>query len=114
MSRAALALGLASVFGSEITLDALDDRVGVADPSGDHLVVLARSPEGYASLSRMLALALLERGEKGAPRLSLDEVASAAREWSACDRNLARRLCSRRWATSALTTSCQACSTVLR
>ena len=80
-SEAARALGLASVFGSEITLDALDDRVGVPDPSGDHLVVLARSPEGYASLSRMLALALLERGEKGAPRLNLDEVASAAREW---------------------------------
>ncbi len=80
-SEAARALGLASVFGSEITLDAHDDRVGVPDPSGDHLVVLARSPEGYASLSRMLALALLERGEKGAPRLGLETVASTAHEW---------------------------------
>ena len=69
-AEAARALGLASVFGSEITLDAHDDRVGVSDPSGDHLVVLARSPEGYAELSRMLALALLERGEKGAPRFT--------------------------------------------
>src|SRR3984957_12368925 len=80
-SEAARALGLASVFGSEITLDAHDDRVGVSDPSGDHLVVLARSPEGYAQLSRMLALALLERGEKGAPRFDLDTVTSAAHEW---------------------------------
>jgi error-prone DNA polymerase len=80
-AEAARALGLASVFGSEITLDANDDRVGVSDPSGEHLVVLARSPEGYAQLSRMLALAHLERGEKGAPRFSLDAVASAAHEW---------------------------------
>ena len=80
-SEAARALGLASVFGSELTLDAQDDRVGVSDPSGDHLVVLARSPEGYAQLSRMLALALLERGEKGAPRFDLDTVTSAAHEW---------------------------------
>src|SRR5665213_2169513 len=80
-SEAARALGLASVFGSEITLDGDDDRVGVSDPSGDHLVLLARSPAGYARLSRMLALAHLERGEKGAPRFTLDDVASCAHEW---------------------------------
>jgi error-prone DNA polymerase len=80
-SEAARALGLATVFGSEVTLGASDDRVGVADPSGEHLVVLARSPAGYARLSRMLALAHLERGEKGAPRFTLDEVANSAQEW---------------------------------
>ncbi len=80
-AEAARALGLASVFGAELTLDAVDDRVGVADPSGEHLVVLARTPAGYARLSRTLALAHLERGEKGAPRFSLDAVAGAAHEW---------------------------------
>ncbi|HEY5104594.1 MAG TPA: PHP domain-containing protein, partial [Acidimicrobiales bacterium] len=80
-SEAARALGLKTVFGSEITIGASDDRVGVRDPSGEHLVVLARSPEGYARLSRTLALAHLERGEKGAPRFTLDEVASSAHEW---------------------------------
>jgi len=80
-SEAARALGLASVFGSEITLDGNDDRVGVPGPSGEHLVLLARSPAGYARLSRMLALAHLERGEKGAPRFTLDDVADAAHEW---------------------------------
>ena len=80
-AEAARALGLRSVFGSEVTLDALDDRVGVSDPSGEHLVLLTRSPTGYANLSRMLALAHLERGEKGAPRFTLDQVAGAAREW---------------------------------
>jgi len=80
-SEAARALGLASVFGSEVTLEASDDRVGVSDPSGEHLVLLVRSPAGYAALSRMLALAHLERGEKGAPRFTLGQVAEAASEW---------------------------------
>ena len=80
-AEAARALGLASIFGSEVTLEASDDRVGVSDPSGEHLVVLVRSPAGYAALSRMLALAHLERGEKGAPRFTLDQVTAASSEW---------------------------------
>ena len=80
-AEAARAVGLASVFGTEVTLNAVDDRVGVSDPSGEHLVLLARSPAGYAELSRMLALAHLERGEKGSPRFTLDQVAGAAKEW---------------------------------
>src|SRR5580658_2770974 len=80
-SEAARALGLRTVFGAEVALGASDDRVGVSDPSGEHLVLLARSPSGYAALSRMLSLAHLERGEKGSPRFSLEQVSSAAREW---------------------------------
>jgi len=80
-SEAARALGLATVFGAEITLDARDDRVGVSDPSGTHLVVLARSATGYRELSRTLALAHLARGEKGVPRLSLEQVGEHARDW---------------------------------
>ena len=80
-AEAARAFGLPTVFGTEISIDANDDRVGVHDPSGAHLVVLARSPEGYRALSTMLGEAHLRRGEKGAPRFSLEEVAKAAREW---------------------------------
>jgi error-prone DNA polymerase len=80
-AEAARAFGLPTVFGTEISIDADDDRVGVHDPSGAHLVVLARSPEGYRALSTMLGEAHLRRGEKGAPRFSLDEVAGCAREW---------------------------------
>ena len=80
-AEAARALGVATVFGAELTLDATDDRVGVPDPTGDHLVVLARSPEGYRALSSLLAEAHLRRGDKGAPRLTLDEVARSAHEW---------------------------------
>ena len=80
-AEAARAFGLPTVFGTEISIDADDDRVGVHDPSGAHLVVLARSPEGYRALSTMLGEAHLRRGEKGAPRFSLEEVAGCAREW---------------------------------
>jgi error-prone DNA polymerase len=80
-AEAARAFGLPTVFGTEISIDADDDRVGVHDPSGAHLVVLARSPEGYRALSTMLGEAHLRRGEKGAPRFSLEEVATRAREW---------------------------------
>ncbi|MBW4079409.1 MAG: PHP domain-containing protein [Acidobacteria bacterium] len=80
-AEAARALGVATVFGAELTLDGHDDRVGVPDPSGDHLVVLARSPEGYRRLATMLGEAHLARGEKGAPRFTLEEVARSAGEW---------------------------------
>jgi error-prone DNA polymerase len=80
-AEAARAFGLPTVFGTEIAIDANDDRVGVHDPSGEHLVLLARSPEGYRHLSTMLGEAHLRRGEKGAPRFTLDEVSTCAHEW---------------------------------
>jgi error-prone DNA polymerase len=80
-AEAARAFGLPTVFGTEIAIDANDDRVGVHDPSGEHLVLLARSPEGYRHLSTMLGEAHLRRGEKGAPRFTLEEVANCAHEW---------------------------------
>jgi len=80
-AEAARAFALPAIFGTEITLDAADDRVGMPDPVGDHLVVLARSPEGYRRLSSMLGEAHLARGEKGTPRFNLHDVAGSAREW---------------------------------
>jgi error-prone DNA polymerase len=80
-AEAARSVGLPTVFGSEITLDGKDDRVGVRDPSGDHLVVLARSPEGYRHLATMLGEAHLARGDKGAPHFTLGDVAGHAKDW---------------------------------
>jgi error-prone DNA polymerase len=80
-AEAARAFGLGTIFGSELTLDGGDDRVGIHDPSGEHLVVLSRSPDGYRALATMLGEAHLARGEKGAPRFTLDEVAHCANEW---------------------------------
>ncbi|HEY3845124.1 MAG TPA: error-prone DNA polymerase [Acidimicrobiales bacterium] len=79
-AEAARACGLPTVFGTEVTLAPAGPRTGEPDPSGAHLVVLARDPEGYARLSSVLAEAHLEGGEKGRPSFTLDALAAAAGE----------------------------------
>ena len=79
-AEAARALGLPTVFGAELTLTSAGTpappRTGVPDPGGTHLVVLARSPGGYARLSRGIAEAHLAGGEKGKPIITLDDLAN--------------------------------------
>src|SRR5690606_1662229 len=65
-AEAARAVGLPTVFGAEITLS--------APIAGEHLVVLARGPQGYARLARALSTAQLAGG-KGAPRMDLATLA---------------------------------------
>jgi error-prone DNA polymerase len=76
---AARATGLPTVFGAELTLDApRTPPNGYADPPGEHLLVLAQGPVGYARLARAVSAAQLA-GEKGASRLDLGALAGAAR-----------------------------------
>ncbi len=42
-------------------------RAGVPDPAGRHLLILARDPEGYRRLCRVISTAQLAGGEKGLP-----------------------------------------------
>jgi error-prone DNA polymerase len=77
-AEAARAFGLPTVFGAELTITGAGvshARTGMPDPDGTHLVVLARDPEGYARLSRTIAEAHLEGGEKGRPIITLDHLA---------------------------------------
>ncbi|MDQ3943630.1 MAG: error-prone DNA polymerase [Actinomycetota bacterium] len=78
MAEVARALGLPIVFGAEVTLDARRPSSGLPDPEGEHLIILAEGPIGYARLAKALSGAQME-GRKGAPRLSLDVLAGAAR-----------------------------------
>ncbi len=74
-AEAARAFGLPTVFGAELTITGAGVshvRTGVPDPDGSHLVILARDPEGYARLSRVIAEAHLAGGEKGKPIITLD------------------------------------------
>ena len=48
-------------------------RQGPADPPGQHLLVLARDPQGYASLARAISEGQLA-GEKGAPRIAYERL----------------------------------------
>ncbi len=73
-AEAARAQGLPTVFGAEITLGITGHyEPGQADPYGQHAVVLARDPVGYARLARALSEAQLA-GEKGAPQATLDQL----------------------------------------
>ncbi len=77
-AEAARALGLPTVFGSELTLGAKQLPNGIPDPAGEHLIVLAQGPVGYARLAKAMSEAQLA-GQKGAPRTSLAQLADAAR-----------------------------------
>ena len=74
-AEAARTFGLPTIFGAELTITGAGVspvRTGVPDPDGTHLIVLARDPEGYARLSRVIAEAHLAGGEKGKPIITLD------------------------------------------
>ncbi|HKQ00875.1 MAG TPA: PHP domain-containing protein, partial [Actinomycetes bacterium] len=96
-AEAARALGLPTIFGAELTLvpGGLQaprprrpggpgtgpggqhrgaQRTGTPDPGGEHLVVLARGPEGYARLCRAISEAQMA-GAKGAPQGELGRLA---------------------------------------
>ena len=77
-AEAARPLGLATVFGAELTLGAKHPPNGMADPAGEHLIVLAQGTVGYARLAKAISEAQLA-GEKGAPRTMLAQLADAAR-----------------------------------
>ncbi|HYN31179.1 MAG TPA: PHP domain-containing protein, partial [Ilumatobacteraceae bacterium] len=92
-AEAAKAVGLPTVFGTEIGLSGhrgsvvrserdTDRQIDTGmvpdshapDPSGTHLLVLADGPTGYARLSRTLSAGHLA-GEKGAPQFAFADVA---------------------------------------
>jgi error-prone DNA polymerase len=77
-AEAARAHGLGTVFGAELTLGRTTRVVSAPDPGAgtdeQHLLVLARDPDGYAQLARAISQAQMA-GEKGAPRTSLAELA---------------------------------------
>ena len=75
-AEAAKAFGMRTVFGAELTLGLASARPTLPDPDppGEHLLVLARDPEGYARLCRAISTAQLA-GSKGAPRAGLELLA---------------------------------------
>ncbi|HTZ43041.1 MAG TPA: error-prone DNA polymerase [Jatrophihabitans sp.] len=89
-AEAAEAHGLPTVFGAELNLGiplpetqterSIAARVGVPDPPGSHLLVLARNPAGYASLCRAISQAQLRGGAKGRPVYELDELAELSND----------------------------------
>jgi error-prone DNA polymerase len=75
-SQAAGALGLPTVFGAELSLGLDRPQNGVADPTGTHVLVLARDPVGYTRLCRALSVAHLNGGQKGRPVIDVATLAA--------------------------------------
>jgi len=73
-AEAAAELGVATVFGTELSLGLSAPQNGVADPEGAHLLLLARDPAGYRALCRVVSAAQLRGQEKGRPVYDLDEI----------------------------------------
>jgi error-prone DNA polymerase len=76
-AEAAGELGIRTVFGAELSLGLRTPQNGIADPEGDHLLVLARDPEGYRRLSMAISTGQLAGKEKGRPIYDLDELADS-------------------------------------
>ena len=74
-AEAARAAGLRTVFGAELTLAGSTNpsRTGAADPKGNHLLVLARDPRGYALLARAISEGQLA-GSKNAPQINYERL----------------------------------------
>ncbi|WP_033825684.1 error-prone DNA polymerase [Kitasatospora sp. MBT63] len=66
LAAAAKGTGLATVFGAELSLG-----------PDEHLLVLARDPEGYRRLSAVISAAQLRGGAKNRPAYRADELAEA-------------------------------------
>ena len=74
---------LATVYGSELSLGLHAPQLGVADPAGTHLLLLAHGVQGYHRLSAAITEAQLAGGQKGRPLYEIEALAEAANgEWA--------------------------------
>ncbi|MBK0865873.1 error-prone DNA polymerase [Saccharopolyspora sp. HNM0986] len=78
--------GVRTIFGAELSLPPpggrATERTGVPDPPDQHLLVLARDPDGYGRLCRAISTGQLRGEEKGRPQHVLEELAAeAAGHW---------------------------------
>ncbi|SDY67599.1 error-prone DNA polymerase [Amycolatopsis xylanica] len=88
-AEAARELGVRTVYGTELSFGLSQPQNGIADPEGEHLLLLARQTDGYASLCRAITAGQLrghdvelpkaQRAEKGRPVYRLEEVAEEVR-----------------------------------
>jgi error-prone DNA polymerase len=79
-AEAARELGVRTVFGAELSLGLSQPQNGIADPEGEHLLLLAKGADGYRKLCRAITTGqLAATSEKGRPVYDLAEVAEETR-----------------------------------
>ncbi|MGI8457439.1 MAG: error-prone DNA polymerase [Propionibacteriaceae bacterium] len=69
---------LQTIYGAELSLGLTVPQNGVADPEGQHLLVLAVGVAGYHRLAAAITEAQLRGDEKGRPLYDLDQLAGQA------------------------------------
>ncbi|WP_328698738.1 error-prone DNA polymerase [Brevibacterium rongguiense] len=79
-AQRAAARGLPTVYGAELSLGLAERIPGQVDPAAEHLLVLARSVEGYRALSAAIT-AGNQRGEKNRPVFDLESLAAQRADW---------------------------------
>src|SRR5699024_10487481 len=80
-------VGMRTVFGTELSLGLDAPQNGVADPAGEHLLLLAKDVDGYANLCAATTDGLLagddtdptRQAEKGKPLYDMETVAARVR-----------------------------------
>ncbi len=98
-AKAARKHEISTIFGAELTLPVTKVHRGplstAPDPEGNHLVVLARDPQGYRNLSAAIATANLRTDGQGSPAYDLEELAAKAQgHWqilTGCRKGTTRR-----------------------
>ena len=99
-------LGVRTAYGTELSLGLAEPQNGVADPAGQHLLLLARDAEGYGKLCKAISIGQLDerggvvdpelsRSEKGRPVYDIERVAAEVRGYCAvltgCRKGAVRR-----------------------
>ncbi|HWC82074.1 MAG TPA: error-prone DNA polymerase [Pseudonocardiaceae bacterium] len=79
-AEAAREVGMRTIYGAELSLGLSVPQNGIPDPEGEHLLLLARRPEGYRRLCRVITAAQLRGEEKGRPVYDWAEVVEETRE----------------------------------
>ena len=83
-AEAARELAIRTVFGTELSMGLSQPQNGIADPEGDHLLLLATGVDGYGRLCRaitdgQLANGDIDKAEKGRPVYDFDDVVDQTR-----------------------------------
>ncbi len=95
-----------TVFGAELSLGLPARNTPQPDPTGEHLLVLARGLEGYRRLSGIMTTGHLRGGQKGRPVYTLEEIAEASdghlQILSGCRKSLVNRALDRQAGEQAL------------
>src|SRR5699024_9064065 len=86
-AEAAAEAGMPTIFGTELSMGLDRPQQGVADPAGEHLLLLAKNVEGYANLCAATTEGLLaghdtatgQRAMKGSPSYDVEKVAARVR-----------------------------------